>query len=130
MSPLATEPFGVALFAMVTLALLALATVTMAVALLPVRFGTILLAVAVSVSAMLVPDAVLELTCSVSVKFAVALTAKVLAVQLMVPAAPTAGVVQIQPVAVIAWKLVLGGVGCEKVSVVAAAGPLLVTLWE
>jgi hypothetical protein len=95
---------------MVTLALLPLATVTIAVAVLVVRFGTMLDAVAVSVSAMLVPEAVPAFTWSTNVKLAVALTASVLAVQLMVPAAPTLGVVHVQPGAVMDWKLVLGGV--------------------
>jgi hypothetical protein len=113
----------------VTLALFALATTTLAVALLLVKFGTMFEAVAVSVSPIFVPEAVLEFTCSTTVKFAVALTASVVAVQVMVPALPTAGFVQVHPAgAVTDWKFVFGGVVWVKLSVVAAAGPLLVRL--
>jgi hypothetical protein len=108
-----------------------LATVTVAVALLVVRLGTMFVADAVSVSGMVVPDAVLETTCVTNVKFAVALRERLLpSVQVIVPVPPTAGVVQVQPAgAVIDWKVVLGGVVCVNVGAVAAAGPLLVTLW-
>src|SRR5580704_1255002 len=112
-------------------ALFALATTTLAVALFVVRFGTMLLTVAVAVSAMLVPVGVPAFTCSSRVKLAVPLTAIVLpSVQVMVPVAPTAGVTHPHPEgAAIDWKLVLGGVDCVKVApVAAAAGPRLVTL--
>lgn len=128
-SPLATVGFGEAAFPMVTLALFALATTTVAVALLVVRLGTMLVAVAVGVSAIFVPEAVAAFTCSTRVKLAVALRARVVAVQVIVPAAPTAGVVHVQPAgAVMDWKFVFGGVVCVKLGAVAAAGPLLVTL--
>jgi len=129
-SPLATVGLGVAVFAMVRVVLFALATATIAVAVLLVRFGTMLVAVAVAVSAMFVPEAVLELTCSTRVKLAVALRARVVAVQVIVPEAPIAGVVQVQPAgAVMDWKLVFGGVVWVKLGDAAASGPLLVTLW-
>src|ERR1700733_3375921 len=113
-------------------ALLALATSARAVALLVVRLGTTLLTVAVTVSAMFVPDGALALTCSTKVNIAVPLTARVLlSVQVMVPVPPTAGVTQVQPAGgVMDWKLVLGGVVCVNVAPIAAtAGPSLVTLW-
>jgi hypothetical protein len=71
-----------------------------------------LVAVAIAVSAMFVPDVVPAFTCSAKVKFAGALSARLLpSVQVIVPAAPTAGVVQVQPAgAVMDWKLVFGGV--------------------
>jgi hypothetical protein len=88
-----------------------LATTTIAVAVLLVRFGTMLVAVAVAVSAMFVPEAVLAFTCSMRVKLAVAFRARVVAVQVIVPAAPTARAVHVQPAgAVMDWKLVFGGV--------------------
>src|ERR1700722_2864670 len=114
-----------AVFTMAMSALLALATTTIAVALLVVRFGTMLVAVAVAVSAMLVPEAVPAFTCNTRVKLAVALMANVPAVQVMVPAEPTGGGVHVQPAgATIDWKLVLGGVVWVKLGDVAAAGPL------
>jgi len=58
MSPSATVGLGVAVFTMAISALLAFATITAAVALLLVRFGTMLVAVAIAVSAMFVPDVV------------------------------------------------------------------------
>jgi hypothetical protein len=117
-SPLGTLGLGVAVFPIVTLVLFALATEINAVALLPVRLGTMLEAVAVSVSAMFVPDTVLEFTCRTSEKLAVAFKANVLAVQVMVPALPTPGFVHVQPVGtVIDWKFVLGGVVCVKLTV-------------
>ena len=113
-------------------ALLALATTTVAVALLVVRFGTMLPALAVTVSEMLVPEGVPAFTCSTRVKLAGVLTARVpLSVQVMVPEAPTDGLTHVQPAgAAMDWKFVLGGVVWVKVTGdVAATGPLLFTLW-
>src|SRR5579872_1722364 len=103
---------GVAVFTIAISALLELATSTFAVALLVVRFGTILLTVAVTVSPMFVPDGVPALTCRTRVKLAEPLTAIVLpSVQVTVPVAPTAGVTHPQPAGgVMDWKLVFGGV--------------------
>jgi hypothetical protein len=101
----------VAVFKIVTLALFALATTTMAVEVLLVRPGTMLVAVDVAVSAIFVPDAVPAFTCSTTVKLAVALIARVAMVQVMVPAAPIAGVVQVHPIGTtMDWKFVFGGV--------------------
>lgn len=121
-----------AVFTMAMSALLALATTTEAVALLVVRLGTMLPALAVAVSAIVVPDGVPAFTCNTSVNPTGEPTAKVLpSVQVIVPAAPTAGVVQIQPPGgVMDWKFVLGGVVWISVTgAVAATGPSLVTLW-
>ena len=122
---------GVAVFTIAISALLALATITVAVAVFDGRFGTILLALAVAGSAMNVPEGVLALTCNTRVKLAVAFKAKLLpSVHVIVPVAPTAGnVPQVQPAGgAIDWKFVLGGVVCVKVTEVATAGPLFVTV--
>jgi hypothetical protein len=121
---------GDAVLVIVRAAVLPLATTALAVALLLVRFGTMFDAVAVSVSEIFVPPGVLAFTCNATVKLATPFTARlVLSVQVIVPVAPTAGVVQVQPVGiVIDWKFVLGGVVSLKVAAAAAAGPLLVTL--
>ena len=84
--------FGVPIFVIATSALLALATITVALAVFVVIPGTMLPAVAVTVSVMLVPDGVVEFTFNTSVKLAVPLTASVVAlVQVMVPVPPTGG---------------------------------------
>ena len=79
---------------------------------------------------MLVPEGVPEFTFRTSVKLAVAFTARLGSLQVMVPVPPTGGVVgQVHPAGgVMDWKFVLGGVVWEKLAVVAAEGPLLVTL--
>ena len=111
MSPEGTVGLGVAVLTIVTLALLALATTTSAVAVLVVRPGTMLVAVAVAVSAILVPEAVPAFTCNTRVKLAVAVAARVPIVQVIVPEAPTPGLMQVHPAgAVMDWKFVLGGV--------------------
>ena len=125
---------GVPVFTIAISALLALATTTLALAVLVVRPGGMLVAVAVAVSEMFVPVGVRAFTCSTSEKFAVFAppTPKVLvSVQVMVPVPPTAGVTQVHPAGVlIDWKFAFGGVVCVKVIPVAAtAGPLFVTLW-
>jgi len=52
-----------------------------------------------------------------------------LSVQLTVPVAPTAGVVQVQPTgASTDWKVVFVGIGSVNPTPVAAAGPLFVTV--
>jgi len=101
------------------------------VALLLVKFGTMLVAEAAAVSAIFVPDAVPEFTCKIKVNVALALRARLLpSVQVMVPAVPAVRGEHVHPTGgVIDWKFVLGGVVCVKVTVVAAAGPLLVTVW-
>jgi hypothetical protein len=123
--------FGEPVFVIAISALLALATITVALALLLVKFGTTFVAVAESVSVMLVPDGVVEFTPSTRLKLPLPLTARLLlSVQLIVPVAPTAGTVpHVQPAGgVIDWNVVLGGVVSVNVTPVAAAGPLFVTL--
>jgi hypothetical protein len=67
--------FGVAVFTIAMSALFALATTTVALAEFVVRLGTMLVAFAVTVSVMFVPEGVPAFTCSTSVKLAVLLTA-------------------------------------------------------
>ena len=66
---------GVAVLTIATSALFALATTTVALAVFVVMLGTMLVAFAVTVSVMFVPDGVPELTCSTKVKLAVLFTA-------------------------------------------------------
>src|SRR5579863_141203 len=122
--------FGDAVFTIAMSALFALATTTVALALLVVRFGTILPVVALSVSVMLVPDGVPETTCSTRVKLAEAFSAIVPVMQVIVPVPPTAGtVLQVHPTGgAMDWKVVFGGVICVNVTPVADAGPSLVTV--
>src|ERR1700692_1599326 len=124
---------GVAVFTIATSALLAFATTTVALAVLVVRPGGMLAALAVAVSVMLVPVGVRAFTCSTSEKFAVlpAPTPKEPpSVQVIVPVPPTAGGTQIHPAgAVTDWKFVFGGVlWVNVIPGVAAAGPLFVTV--
>ncbi len=113
-------------------ALLALATITVALALLLNAPVSPFVAVPVAVSVMLVPEGVLPTTCSTRVKFAVALSARFPAsLQVMVPVLPTAGTIgQVHPAGgVIDWNVVFGGVVCVKVAPLAADGPRFCTLW-
>ncbi len=118
---------GVAVFTIDTSALFASATITVALAVLVVMPGTMLAAVAVTVSVMLVPDGVPAFTCNTRVKDAVPFTAKdPLSVQVIVPVLPTGGSVpQVQPAGgVIDWKFVLGGViWVMVIPAVVTAGP-------
>jgi hypothetical protein len=112
-------------------ALLALATTTVALAVLVARLGTMFVAVAVAVSVMFVPEGVPEFTCSTRVKVPELFTARVpVAVQLIVPVPPTAGFVpQVHPAGGLTdWNVVLGGVTCVKLAPLATAGPLFVTV--
>jgi hypothetical protein len=122
--------FGVAVLTIATSALFASATITVALAELLVRPGTMFEAVAVSVSVMLVPEGVPALTCSTRLKLAVALTARFAIVHVIVPVPPTGGTVpQAQPAGgVIERKFVFGGVTCVKLTVVAAAVPRFFTV--
>ena len=117
--------FGVPVFVIATSALFALATTTVALALLVVRFGTILLAVAVSVSVMFVPGGVPALTSNMRVKFAVVLTARLPMVQL----GGVVALLHVQPAGPVNDKIVASaGTGSVNETVVAVAGPLFVTL--
>jgi hypothetical protein len=123
---------GVAVFTIAISALLALATRTKALAVFELMLGTMLPAVAVSVSVIFVPEGVPALTCNTRLKLAVLAepVASVAIVQVIAPVPPTAGVAHDHPAgAEIDWKFVFGGVVCVKLTVVAAAGPLLVMLW-
>src|SRR5277367_4459663 len=102
--------FGDPVFTIATSALLALATTTVALAVLVVMLGTMLPAVALAVSVMLVPDGAPELTCNTSEKFAVFAepTPRLpLSVQVIVPVPPTGGTVpHVHPAGgVIDWKV-------------------------
>jgi len=95
-----------------------------AVALLVVRLVTRLVALAVAVSAILVPEAVLAFTCRTSVKLALAFTARLLlSVHVTVPVPEHA-----HPDATIDTKVMFGGTVWVNVGEVAAAGPLFVTV--
>jgi hypothetical protein len=110
-SPSETVGLGHAVFTIATLALFALATTTVAVAVLLVKLGTMLLAEAVTVSAMVVPDAVPGFTCRMRLKLAAEFSASVVAVQVIVPVPPAATPLHVQPGgAVIDTSVVLGGV--------------------
>jgi hypothetical protein len=91
---------GVAVFTIPTSALLAFATITVALAVLLVRFGTTLVAVAVAVSVMLVPEGVPGLTCRTNVNVPVVLTFIFAPREhVIVPVPPTTGwVAQVHPV--------------------------------
>jgi hypothetical protein len=90
-SPWDTVGPGVAVFTIARSALFAFATTTLPLALFDVSPGTMLVAVAVAVSAMLVPDAVPAFTWSTNVIFAVAFTARLAMVHVIVPVPPTGG---------------------------------------
>jgi len=68
-------------------------------------------------------------TFTTSVKLAVALAAKLAVLQWTFPVLPTAGVVQFQPAGTESdWKVVAVGMVSSSTAVVAALGPLLVTV--
>jgi hypothetical protein len=90
-SPWGTVGIGVAVFTIAMSALFAFATITLPVALFDVIPGTMLVAVAVAVSAMLVPEAVPAFTWSTNVKFAVTFRARLAIVHVIVPVPPTGG---------------------------------------
>lgn len=122
---------GLGLWDMVTAmsAWLACATVTLAVALLFDGLGSVTDEEPMSVSVMTVPVAVPAFTFVTSVNEAVEPepAARVAMLQLTVPVAPTAGVVQVQvPGLARETKVVFVGIASVKVTVVAVAGPLFV----
>src|SRR5271165_6586124 len=93
--------------------------------------GSMTAEVTASESVMSVPDAVLVLTFSVNTKVPLAPLARVAMLQLILPVPFTAGSVgQVHPVGTGRdTKVVLAGVAPEKTTIVALAGPLLVTIW-
>jgi hypothetical protein len=83
-----------------------------------------LAAPAVTVSVIVVPDAVPPLTFTVAEKFPVAPAARLAMLQVIVPVPFTAGVEQLHPTGELRdWKVVFAGIGSLNVTVVAAAEP-------
>src|SRR5579864_1176269 len=124
--PAATE-LGDAEFATTRFACVPRATTSVAVALLLAWFGSVTVELTVAVSLICVPAAVPAFTFKTTVKVEDP-GVKLGFVQLMVPIAPTAGVVHDQPPGVaIDWKVVLAGVVSVMLAVVAVLGPLFVT---
>jgi hypothetical protein len=124
--PAATE-LGEAEFVTARSACVARATTSVAVALLFAEFGSVVDEVIVAVSLTAVPAAVPAVTLTTTGKLAVPGT-KLGFVQVIVPALPTAGVVQDHPpgTGVRETKVVLGGVLSVKVAAVATLGPAFV----
>ena len=112
-----------------TSALVPVPTVTMAVALLFARVGSLVVALTEGVSAITVPEAVPAFTCTTSENGALAAAFSVASVQVNVVVEPTGGVAHVHEPAVSDWKFVFGGMVSVRVSVLAFAGPLLVTVW-
>ena len=80
-------------------------------------------------SVMMVPLAVPALTCNTRVTVPLDPAGALGAVQVMVPVAPTAGVVQVVPGgAEIDWNVVLAGVVSVRVGLVAVALPVFVAV--
>ena len=127
MLPPAVTGFGLADSVMLKSACVAEATAMLTVLELSVVLVSRVAEPPVSVSMMMVPAAnpVLVFTTTENVPTAPAATLGL--VQLIVPVAPTAGVVHVHPVGgVMDWNVVLVGTVSVKVAVVQALGPLLV----
>src|ERR1700722_3312092 len=105
----------------------AVATISAAVAVLFVVFGSLVAELTVTVSLIAVPAGVPAVTLRITGKLADP-TAKLGLVQLIVPALPTVGRVQDHPlgIGVNETKVVFAGVTSVKVAVLAALGPPLV----
>src|SRR5947208_79962 len=105
----------------------------MAVAELLTGFGSVVVLVALAVFVIVEPLATLAPTLTTSVKVCPARAARVVRVQLTVPVAPTAGVVQTK-VALYPWlsetKRVLHSFPTRRSSDLASDGPLFVMLIE
>jgi hypothetical protein len=79
--------------------------------------------------AVIVAAVTLDGTFNTTTILAVSPTAKLGSVQVTVPVPPTAGVVHVHPTGAITdWYVVFAGVASVKLAVVAAAGPLFVTV--
>ena len=104
------------------------ATTSVADALLFAELGSGVLELTVAISVIVVPCAVPGVTFNTTGKLAVP-GAKLASVQVIVPALPTAGVMQDQPLGngVSCTKVVSGGVLSLNVTLVAVLGPALVT---
>ena len=102
------------------------ATTSVAVAVLFALLGSAVEELTVTVLLIAVPAAVPAFTARITVKLAVP-GAKVALVQVMVPAAPTAGVVHAHPAGkAMDWKFVFGGVVSVIDAAAAVLGPPLV----
>jgi hypothetical protein len=128
--PAATD-VGEATFVTIRSACVARATTSAAVAVLLAEFGSEVDELVVAVSLIAVPAAVPAVTFKTTGKLAVP-GAKLGFVQVIVPAAPTVGSVQDQPVGMVdnEKKVVFAGVFSVKVAPVAVLGPALVTTCE
>ena len=105
-------------------------TVTMAVAELLARLGSEVPETTFATSTICEPPAAKAFTVTLRLKVEEELLATSGLVQLMVPVAPTARVVQVQPAtAGNERNVVLAGMVSEKTPLTASSGPLLVTTW-
>lgn len=92
------------------------------------EFGSEVVA-AMEAAAVIEATVMVGATLTTTMMFAEAFTARLVAVQVMVPVAPTAGVVQLQPAgAEIDAKVAFAGTASVKVKLEAAPGPLSVTV--
>lgn len=126
--------FGAAELEIVRSAEFAAATMTTAVAELFVRLGSFVPDATEIVSAICVPLGAAGFTATITVRVAAPADPEGTSgfVQLMVPLVPTAGVVQLHPVAsaperLIDWYVVFAGIGSLMVALTASCGPLFVT---
>jgi hypothetical protein len=104
-------------------------TVVVATAELFPVFGSVVELETVAVLVITVPFPAHQFTLTTIVKIADPLAARLDAEQLIVPVPPTDGVEQVQPAAgEIDWKVVFVGVGSLSCGLVAAFGPLFVTV--
>ena len=121
---------GAAVLTIETSALFPVPTVNVAVAALFARVGSLVVAATEAVSAMTVPDGVLELICTVTKIGELAAAFSALSVQVKGVVDPTAGGMQVHAPAANDWKVVLRGIFSVSVRVFAVAGPLFVTFCE
>lgn len=121
--PAATE-VGAALLVVIRSASVARATTSVAVALLFAEFGSVVAELTVTVSLIAVPCTVPAFTATTKVMVALALAARLGLVQVSVPR------LHVQPVGPASdCAVVFAGVASVNVTVVAALGPALATLW-
>jgi hypothetical protein len=125
MLPAARTGLGVPV--LVTLRFTAAFTRVVAEAVLLARFGScVVVAPTEAVAVMLVPFVVFALVLNATVIFTGVLTATLGLVQLIVPVAPTAGVVHVQPAGGITyWKVEFAGTASVKVISLTAGPPLV-----
>ena len=127
MSPDSTNPDGVVVVLNARSACPAVATRSVAVALLFPAFGSFA-APTVAVSVMTVPATTPTFTFTCSWKLPVLPAATLGLVQVTLPVPPTTGVEQLHPAGnAKAWNVVLAGTVSRYVAVVAAADPVFVT---